>query len=90
MRADICGSLFDGAPQQATLTAMQRYNASKEITIYDSLWWDNFEHSNFTDTMKMAEKYASRYPELQRQYEKAFEAQNENEEDDDRFVVHVS
>jgi hypothetical protein len=90
MRADVCGSLFDGAPQQATLTAMQRYNATKEITIYDSLWWDNFEHSNYTDTMKMAEQYAYRYPELQSQYEKAFQAQNENEEDDDRCVVHVS
>ena len=86
MRADICGSLFDGAPQQATLTAMQRYNATKEVTIYDSLMWDKFEHSNFTDTVKMAEKYASLYPDLQRQYEKVFNEQNQNEEDDDRYV----
>ena len=85
MRADICGSLFDGAPQQATLTAMQRYNATKEVTIYDSLWWDKFEHSNFTDTAAMAEKYASIYPALQEAYEKAFSLQNENDDDDDRY-----
>ena len=89
MRADICGSLFDGAPQQATLTAMQRYNSEKEVTIYDSLNWDKFEHANFTDTMALAEKYSKRYPELQREYEKAFEAQNENDEDDDRYIINL-
>ena len=87
MRADICGSLFNGAPQQATLTAMQRYNATKEVVIYDSLVWDSFEHSNFTDTMKMAEQYARRYPELQNEYEKEFALQNENDEDDDRYFI---
>ena len=87
MRADICGSLFNGAPQQATLTAMQRYNATKEVVIYDSLVWDNFEHANFTDTMKMAEQYARRYPELQNEYEKEFALQNENDEDDDRYFI---
>ena len=87
MRADICGSLFDGAPQQATLTAMQRYNSEKEITIYDSLQWDKFEHANFTDTVAMAKKYASKYPELQNEYEKMFESQNENDEDDDRYKI---
>ena len=63
---------------------MQRYNSEKEITIYDSLHWDKFEHANFTDTVAIAEKYASKYPELQNQYEKMFESQNENDEDDDR------
>ena len=87
MRADICGSLFNGAPQQATLTAMQRYNSTKEVVIYDSLVWDNFEHANFTDTMKMAEQYARRYPELQNEYEKEFALQNENDEDDDRYFI---
>ena len=87
MRADICGSLFNGAPQQATLTAMQRYNVTKEVVIYDSLVWDNFEHANFTDTMKMAEQYARRYPELQNEYEKEFALQNENDEDDDRYFI---
>ena len=82
MRADICGSLFDGVPQQATLTAMQRYNATKEVTIYDSLWWDKFEHSNFTDTISMAVRYAKEYPELQNEYEKAFSSQNDDDEDD--------
>ena len=83
MRADICGSLFDGAHQQATLTAMQRYNATKEINVYDSLWWDKFEHSNFTDTMAMAKKYALIYPGQQAEYEREFAQQNENDEEKD-------
>ena len=86
MRADICGSLFDGAPQQATLTAMQRYNATKEVVIYDSLWWDKFEHSNFTDTIAIAEKFAKKYPVQQNEYEQLFSSQNEDEGDDDRYI----
>ena len=81
MRADICGSLFNGSPQQATLTAMQRYNATREILIYDSLRWDKFEHANFTDTIKLAEKFAAENPALQDEYGTSFASKNNDDDD---------
>jgi hypothetical protein len=36
MRADICGSLFNSR-QEATFLALQRFNSSREVAIYNSL-----------------------------------------------------
>jgi len=81
MRADICRSLFN-SHQELTLLALQRFNATAETVIYNSLWWDKFEHSNVTSTLKMAEKYMRANPERQKSYD-----QVQNAEDEDKYSV---
>ena len=62
MRADVCGSLF-GTRQEATLLALQRFNSTREISIYNSLRWDAFEHANATNTSILADNYAKKNPD---------------------------
>ena len=62
MRADICGSLFDTS-QEATFLAMQNFNSSREIPIYNSLSWDEFEHANATNTSALADIYIKKNPD---------------------------
>ena len=66
-RADVCRALF-GTHQELTLLAMQRFNASRESVIYNSLWWDKYEHSNLTDTLKMAEQFMKSNPDDEKEY----------------------
>ena len=62
MRADICGSLF-GTRQEATYLALQKFNSTREITIYNSLGWDSFEHANATNTSVLADNYIKKNPD---------------------------
>ena len=67
MRADICHSLF-GTQQESTFLGLLRFNESNEAVIYNSLYWDSFEHANATNTSAMATNFLRENPNSESAY----------------------
>ena len=67
MRADICHSLF-GTQQESTFLGLLRFNESNEATVYNSLYWDSFEHANATNTSAMAKNFLNDNPSSETEF----------------------
>eukprot|EP00095_Tigriopus_kingsejongensis_P007875 maker-scaffold127_size327531-snap-gene-1.8 protein:Tk07875 transcript:maker-scaffold127_size327531-snap-gene-1.8-mRNA-1 annotation:"hypothetical protein BRAFLDRAFT_93831" len=81
-RADVCQNLFK-TNQVSRYLGLQRFNASQQSQVYNSVDWADKEHANVSNTSALVAKYLKNNPSIKTEDFKS----SSNDLDDDRYSV---